>query len=81
MTYQVIWEPEALVQAERFAKSDPQGVRLLFAAVDRLSNDPRPKESFGSADLLRIHVGRYRVLYEISDRRVRVTVIHLGRMR
>jgi mRNA interferase RelE/StbE len=29
----------------------------------------------------RIHVGAYRVLYEISDRRVRVHVIHLGRLR
>ena len=81
MTYQVIWEPEALAQAERLAKDDPDGVRQVFAGVDRLAKDPRPKGAFGSADLLRIHIGMYRVLYEISDRRVRVTVIHLGRLR
>jgi mRNA interferase RelE/StbE len=79
VSYEVIWEPEALAQAERFAKRDPSGVRQVFAAVDRLADDPRPKGAFGSADLLRVHVGTYRVLYEISDRKVRVSVIHLGR--
>ncbi|MFI2290131.1 hypothetical protein [Streptomyces niveus] len=43
MTYQVIWEPKALANAERFAKDDPDGVRQVFASVDRLANDPRPK--------------------------------------
>ncbi|MDI3420813.1 hypothetical protein [Streptomyces luteolus] len=41
MTYQVIWEPEALAQAERFAKDDPDGVRQVFAGVDQLARDPR----------------------------------------
>ncbi|MFI9805007.1 type II toxin-antitoxin system RelE/ParE family toxin [Streptomyces sp. NPDC052301] len=75
MRYEVIREPEALVQAERLAKDDPGGVRLVFAAVDRLGDDPGPTEHSGSPDLLRIHVGAYRVAYEISDRRVGVTVI------
>ncbi|MGR8012199.1 hypothetical protein [Streptomyces hypolithicus] len=30
---------------------------------------------------MRIHVGRYRVMYEIGDSQVRVSVIHLGRLR
>ncbi|GAA2231155.1 type II toxin-antitoxin system RelE family toxin [Streptomyces nogalater] len=81
MSYEVIWEPEALAQAERFAKDDPDGVRQVFTAVDRLAGNPRPDGAFGSADLLRIHVGVYRVMYEISDRQVRVSVIHLGRLR
>ncbi|MER5913038.1 type II toxin-antitoxin system RelE/ParE family toxin [Streptomyces sp. NPDC001982] len=76
MSHEVIWEPEALAQAERFAKDDPDGVRQVFTAVD-----PRPDGAFGSADLLRIHVGRYRVMYEISDQQIRVSVIHLGRVR
>ncbi|MFD5427312.1 type II toxin-antitoxin system RelE/ParE family toxin [Streptomyces sp. NPDC127084] len=81
MSYEVIWEPEALTQAERFAKDDPHGMRQVFSAVDRLAGNPRPEGAFGSADLLRVHVGRYRVLYEISDLRIRVSVIHLGRLR
>lgn len=80
MNYEVIWEPEALAQAERLAKTDPDSVRQVFAAIDHLGRDPRPRGAFGSADLLRIHVGAYRVLYEISDQQVRVSVIHLGRL-
>ncbi|MCS0639120.1 type II toxin-antitoxin system RelE/ParE family toxin [Streptomyces sp. LP05-1] len=79
MRYQVIWEPEALSQAERFAKSDPHGVRQVFTRVDHLADDPRPRGAFGSANLLRIHIGLYRVVYEIDAGKVRVTVIHLGR--
>ncbi|AXK35138.1 type II toxin-antitoxin system RelE/ParE family toxin [Streptomyces armeniacus] len=81
MTHRVVWEPEALTQAERYAKTDPQGVRQVFTSVDHLSQDPRPRGAFGSADVLRIHVGAYRVLYEISAEDVRVSVIHLGRLR
>ncbi|TJZ94634.1 type II toxin-antitoxin system RelE family toxin [Actinacidiphila oryziradicis] len=81
MSYEVIWEPEALAQAERFAKDDPDGVRQVFTAVDRLADEPRPDGAFGSADVLRIHVGIYRVMYEISDHRVRISIIHLGRLR
>ncbi|NUK11162.1 type II toxin-antitoxin system RelE/ParE family toxin [Streptomyces lunaelactis] len=81
MSYEVIWEPEALAQAERFAKDDPDGVRQVFTAVDRLADEPRPEGAFGSTDVLRIHVGIYRVMYEINDQQVRVSVIHLGRLR
>ncbi|WP_234042191.1 type II toxin-antitoxin system RelE family toxin [Streptomyces marianii] len=49
--------------------------------VDRLADNPRPDGAFGSADLLRIHIGSYRVLYEINDQQIRVSVIHLGRIR
>ncbi|MEU6119605.1 type II toxin-antitoxin system RelE/ParE family toxin [Streptomyces sp. NPDC047117] len=80
MSYEIIWEPEALAQAERFAKDDPTGVRQVFSAVDRLADDPRPKGASGGADVLRIHIGRYRLMYEVIDRQVRISVIHLGRM-
>ncbi|HSA52611.1 MAG TPA: type II toxin-antitoxin system RelE/ParE family toxin [Yinghuangia sp.] len=81
MRYDVIWEPHALAQAERLAKDDPQGVRQVFTAVDRLADNPKPRGAFGSSGVLRIHVGVYRVMYEINDQKIRVTVIHLGRLR
>ncbi|MFE3687619.1 type II toxin-antitoxin system RelE/ParE family toxin [Streptomyces sp. NPDC059095] len=81
MSYEVIWEPEALAQAEQFAKDDPAGVRQVLTAVDHLAVEPRPEGAFGSSDVLRIHVGVYRVLYEISDQQIRVSIIHLGRLR
>ncbi|MEV8569353.1 type II toxin-antitoxin system RelE/ParE family toxin [Streptomyces sp. NPDC051322] len=56
-------------------------MRQVFTAVDHLGDDPRPEGASGSAALLRIHVGRHRVLYEISDRQVRISVVHLGRLR
>lgn len=46
MKFQIIWEPEALSRAERFAKTDPEGVHQVFTAVDRLADDPRPEGAF-----------------------------------
>lgn len=80
MSYEVIWEPEALAQAERYAKEDPDGVRQVFTAVDHLAGDPRPEGACGGADVLRVHVGIHRVTYEISDSRIRISVIHLARL-
>ena len=54
---------------------------VLPAGTASVPKTRRPKGPFGSADMLRIHVGIYRVLHEVSDRQVRVTVIHLGRTR
>lgn len=50
-------------------------------AVDLLADQPRPPgtTAYGSPDLHRMHVGRYRVLYEITDATVTIVVIHIGR--
>ncbi|MEU7108375.1 type II toxin-antitoxin system RelE/ParE family toxin [Streptomyces stramineus] len=61
--------------------ADPDGVRQFFTAVDHFADEPRPQGEFGNADVLRIHVGDYRMMYEISDQQVRISVIHLGRVR
>jgi len=54
----------------------------LFSAVDLLADDPRPAGTteYGSPDLRRLHVGRYRVLYDVNDSIVTVVVIHAGRV-
>ncbi|MGW4201747.1 type II toxin-antitoxin system RelE family toxin [Streptomyces sp. NPDC004726] len=81
MTYTVIWDEAAIDTAALFLKDDPGGLRLLMDAVDLLADQPRPNGSaeYGSADLRRMHVGRYRVLYEITDATVTVVTIHIGR--
>ncbi|MFE4654947.1 type II toxin-antitoxin system RelE/ParE family toxin [Streptomyces sp. NPDC056707] len=81
MTHAVIWDEVAIDAATRFLKDDPEGLRQLMDAIDLLADQPRPEGAaeYGSADLRRMHVGRYRVLYEIMDATVTIMVIHVGR--
>jgi mRNA interferase RelE/StbE len=64
----VDYDERAISQAAGFL-DDPQGVQELLDAIDRLADDPRPPGAFpyGSPDVRRLRVGRYRVLYEISE--------------
>jgi len=69
VSLQVVYEEQAIDQAAGFLAHDPAGVQQLMDAVDRLADEPRPALSFpyGSPDLRRLRVGRYRVMYEIRD--------------
>ncbi|MCM2578286.1 type II toxin-antitoxin system RelE family toxin [Streptomyces meridianus] len=80
MSYSIIWDERAVDAAARFLKEDPEGLRQLFAGIDLLADDPRPvgAAEYGSPDLRRMHVGRYRVLYEIVNSTVTIIVIHVG---
>ncbi|ALO05766.1 Plasmid stabilization system [Streptomyces venezuelae] len=64
----------------RFLEDDPDGLRQLMDSGDLLADQPRPDGSaeYGSPDLRRLHLGRYRVLYEITEATVRIVVIHGG---
>lgn len=81
MTYEIVWADEAFAAAQAFKGDDPEGLARVFDAVDELVVDPRPATSFpwGRSDLLRLRVGRYRVLYEVDDRVIRIDVIQPGR--
>jgi mRNA interferase RelE/StbE len=81
MTYTVHWRDTALKAADSFMADDPDGLLQVFTSVDLLAQEPRPEGSFmyGSPDLLRIQIGWYRVVYEIEDAVVTITVMHLGR--
>lgn len=53
----------------------------LAIAIDALAENPRPsgvKKLEASANLWRIRVGDYRVIYTIEDRIVTVTVVRIG---
>lgn len=80
MTYRIVWEPNATDAAVRFLKDDPAGLAAVYEAVDALAEAPRPTNStvYGP-DARRLRVGRYRVLYVVDDRVIRILVTHLGR--
>lgn len=66
MSLQILYEEQAINQAAGFLTDDPEGLAGVLDAIDHLIDDPRPATSFpyGSADLRRLRVGRYRVLVE-----------------
>jgi mRNA interferase RelE/StbE len=78
VSLRVDYDERAISQAAAFL-DDPQGIRAVLDAIDWLANDPRPTGSFpyGSPDLRRLRVGRYRVLYEVTD--VAIAVRHIAR--
>lgn len=81
MSYRSTRDKPAIDAATRFLKDDADGLRQVMDAVDLPADDPRPTGSAaGSPDLRRIHIGRYRVLYEITEQTVTIVVIHLGRI-
>ena len=57
---------------------DPQVARRIIKQVEALVTDPRPTgvvKLEGAADLWRIRVGQWRVVYRISDRDRLVDVV------
>jgi len=81
VSLRVIYEEKAIDQAAGFLADDPAGLGAVLDAVDRLTDDPRPAESFpyGSPDLRRLRVGRYRVMYEINGDVVSIGHIARGK--
>lgn len=61
----VEWSPKAITTASRFLK-DTTGMSAVVAAIDALADDPYPAESFRWGDMLRLRVGRYRIMYLVE---------------
>lgn len=82
MTYQIIWHEQATSNAVRYLKDDPDGLLRVYAAADLLADNPRPAGStaLGSPDLRRMHVGLYRLMYEIDEDSITIVVLHIGRV-
>ena len=81
MTYEIDWEPPAVDLAARYLMDDPEGLSAVLAAVDSLTENPRPDSAFplGATGMLRLRAGRYRVVYEIDEATRTVSVMHVGR--
>lgn len=69
--------------AKELRKLDPPARRRVVAAVEALSTDPRQgaRKLIDLDDAWRIRVGDYRILYEIDDVVVLITVIRIGHRR
>lgn len=58
-------------------------VARIVACIERLRDDPRPPQSrkLSAQERYRLRLGRYRILYEIHDGRLIVTVIKVAHRR
>jgi mRNA interferase RelE/StbE len=70
---------------ERYAqkqilKLDKKAIPLIKSAIASLSDNPRPQgyKKLKGEDAYRIRIGDYRVIYEINDDRIIVTVVSVG---
>ncbi|TVT17415.1 type II toxin-antitoxin system RelE/ParE family toxin [Amycolatopsis rhizosphaerae] len=79
MQYSIEWTAPA---ARELRKLDRSVQRRIVRAVTELGSDPRPpgaKALVGHpAGVMRIRAGDYRVVYEIEDDRVLVTVVRVA---
>ncbi len=81
--YSITYRSSALRDLDKLRKSDQRAADKVKAAIEKLADEPRP---WGSTKLsghseYRIAVNDHRVIYEISDAEVTVTVVKVGNRR
>ena len=76
------YEIEITRTAEKRLKTIPRQERgRIVDAMLALSRDPRPRGSRklqGYADVFRIRVGSYRILYSVEQRRLIIIILKVG---
>lgn len=77
MKYTVLIERYALKQ---IMKLDKQVIPVIKTAIASLADNPRPYgyKKLKGEDAYRIRVGEYRIIYEIDDDIIVVTVVSVG---
>jgi mRNA interferase RelE/StbE len=76
--YQVVLTPTA---ERQFAKLPFQSREMIAAALVALGANPRPPgvvKLAGADDLWRVRVRQYRIVYQIFDKELIVTVVKIG---
>ncbi|MFE7508767.1 type II toxin-antitoxin system RelE/ParE family toxin [Promicromonospora sp. NPDC057488] len=78
--YSIAYRTAALRDLDKLRRNDQRAADKVKAAIEKLADDPRP---WGSTKLsghaeYRIAVNDHRVIYEISDAEVTVTVVKIG---
>ena len=83
MSYSVFWADRKVQKA--FDHLSPLVQERVAAAIKELASNPRPagtkKLSGKLADVWRIRMGDFRLLYEIDDKSKRVLLLDLGHRR
>lgn len=77
MSYAVFVERYALKQLKKLDKKE---VPAIKAAIAGLAENPRPQGyiKLKGEEAYRIRVGNYRIIYEIDDGKITVTVVAVG---
>lgn len=77
MSYTVFVERYAQKQ---IMKLDKKAVPVIKAAIAGLADNPRPQGyiKLKGEEAYRIRVGNYRIIYEIDDGKITVTVVAIG---
>lgn len=76
-SYEVRIKPSAVKELEAIPLKDR---RRIAARILKLADDPRPPgcEKLSNLDRYRVRQGDYRILYEVEDEVVTVTVVRIG---
>jgi mRNA interferase RelE/StbE len=79
-SYRLLVKPSAVREIEGLPKADRQRV---VKRIQALGSDPRPPgcEKLSGRELYRVRQGSYRIVYEIVEREVVVTVVKVGHRR
>ncbi len=66
--------------ARDFRPIPKKDVARILRSIERLRDDPRPVgcEKLSGQERYRIRQGRYRILYEVLDTQLVVTVVKIG---
>ena len=79
-SYRLLIKPSAVKELEDLPRRDRP---RLTTRMRELADEPRPQgaEKLRGHDLYRVRQGDYRILYEILDRDLTVTIIKIGHRR
>ena len=78
--YELMFKNSVAKDLRALPKSD---VAKVLERIDALRDDPRPpgSERLSAQERYRVRQGSYRILYEIEDQQVVVTVVKVGHRR
>lgn len=78
--YELVFRKTVAKELRKVPKSDLQ---RILTRIDGLASEPRPAdaEKLTGNDLYRVRQGQYRIIYEIADQRLVVTVVKVGHRR